>query len=137
MPYIKATTPEQQNLQSQNQQLQQQLNQTQANNQQLQQQLSQAQSDNQRLQQQLQDTQHAIDQQNSANTDLNQQLTSNKNLTYGLGGLAVLLAIMAAYFRGQRGKVSYLPQQQYPQQQYTATREQDPSSAKQESSAAP
>jgi hypothetical protein len=112
MPYIKATTPEEQNLQTQNQQLQQQLNQSQASNQQLQQQLSQSQADNQQLQQQLQDAKSKIDQQNSTNTDLNQQLTSNKNLTYGLGGLAGLFAILAAYFRRGRGKIGY-PQQQY------------------------
>jgi chromosome segregation ATPase len=132
MPYIKANTPEYLNLQSQNQQLQQQLSQSQSDNQQLQQQLSQSQSENQRFQQELQDAQQTIDQQNSAANDLNQQLTSNKNLAYGLGGLAAIMAALAVHYRGQRGKIVNYPQQQYAQQQYAASQEQNVSTPKQE-----
>lgn len=105
MPYIKANTPEAMSLQTQNQQLQQQLSQSQADNQKLQ-------ADNQKLQQDLQNAQQTIDQQNSQANSMNQQLSSSKNLTYGLGALAAIFAVLAAYFRGQRGKVQVPPQQQ-------------------------
>jgi regulator of replication initiation timing len=113
LPYIKATTPEAVTLQSQNEQLQQQLSQSQADNQKLQ-------SDNQKLQQDLQNAQQTIAQQNSTANDMNQRLTSSNFLTYGLGALAAVFAILAVHFRRQRGRTSFL-QQQYAQSGQTGT----------------
>lgn len=103
LPYIKATTPEQQSLQSQIQQLQQQFAQSQADNQKLQ-------SDNQKLQQDLQNAQSTIAQQNSAAADMNQQLISTRNLSLGLGALAVILGILAVRFRSRSKGTSIPPQ---------------------------
>jgi hypothetical protein len=81
LSYVQAPTPEYVSLQSQYQQLQQQLNQTQAQNQQ--------------LQQQLQTAQTANAQKNSTIANLSSQLSSTQGTTTLVEVVAVILAIAA------------------------------------------
>jgi hypothetical protein len=81
LSYVNATTPEYVSLQSQYQQLQQQLNQTQ--------------SQNQQLKQQLQTAQNSTAQQGSTIANLNSELSSTQGTATILGIVAVILAIAA------------------------------------------
>jgi hypothetical protein len=117
LSYVNATTPEYNNLFSQYQSQQQQLSQAQSQNQNLQQQvnqqnqqISQLQAQNQQLQQNLQTVQNAISQRDSDNSNLNSQLTAantmNRRLTYLAGGFAILavFAVLAGHRSGQSKK---------------------------------
>jgi predicted RND superfamily exporter protein len=110
LAYVNATTPEQTKLLSENQQLRQQLDQSESQNQQIQQQLSQSQANVQGLKQDLQNAQSTISQQNSAAADMSQKLTTNQTLSLGLGALVVLFAALTVHFRRQRGKANNLKQ---------------------------
>jgi hypothetical protein len=95
LAYIRATTPEYVTLQSQYQQLQQTLNETQAQN--------------QKLQQDLQTAQNLIAQKDSTITDLNKQLASTQSMLTFVEVVAValgvaIIATVGLYF--QRGKTS-------------------------------
>ena len=95
LAYIRATTPEYVTLQSQYQQLQQTLNETQAQN--------------QKLQQDLQTAQNLIAQKDSTITDLNKQLASTQSMLTFVEVLAVVLGVaiiatVGLYFR--RSKTS-------------------------------
>jgi hypothetical protein len=81
LSYVQATTPEYATLQSQYQQLQQQLTQSQAQNQQ--------------LQQQLQASQNSTAQKDSTISNLNNQLSSAQGTTTLVEIVAVILAIAA------------------------------------------
>ena len=84
LSYVQATTPEYVTLQSQYQQLQQQLTQSQAQNQQ--------------LQQQLQASQNSTAQKDSTISNLNNQLSSAQGTTTLVEIVAVILAIAAVAF---------------------------------------
>jgi len=95
LAYIRATTPEYVTLQSQYQQLQQTLNETQAQN--------------QKLQQDLQTAQNLIAQKDSTITDLNKQLASTQSMLTFVEVVAVVLGVaiiatVVLYFG--RGKTS-------------------------------
>jgi hypothetical protein len=95
LAYIRATTPEYVTLQSQYQQLQQTLNETQAQN--------------QKLQQDLQTAQNLIAQKDTTITDLNKQLASTQGMLTFVEVVAVVLgltiiATIGLYF--WRGKTS-------------------------------
>jgi len=79
LAYIRATTPEYVTLQSQYQQLQQTLNETQAQN--------------QKLQQDLQTAQNLIAQKDSTITDLNKQLASTQSMLTFVEVVAVVLGV--------------------------------------------
>lgn len=112
LSYVNATTPQYTNLQSQSQNLQQQLTQAQTQNQNLtqkvnqqSQEISQLQTQVQQLQQSLQNQQNALSQKDSANSNLAAQLTSagitGHIVTYlaiGFGVIAVLAIVI-----GHRG----------------------------------
>jgi len=137
LSYVNATTPEYAALLSQYQTQQQQLNQAQSQNQNLQQQvnqqsqqISQLQSQNQQLQQTLQTAQNAVSQKNSDNSNLASQLNAanltNTHLTYvllGLGAVALLAAVLG-YSTGRPKKAqsvnpyaaNYVPPQNERQQ---------------------
>lgn len=99
LSYIKATTPEYTDLQSQYQAIQQQL--------------AQSQAENQQLQQKLQDTQRTMSQQSSTIADLNQQLSSAKTMngeleavSLGLAALIVVLAIAGVLYSRRKSKTA-------------------------------
>jgi hypothetical protein len=107
LSYVNATTPEYnsllsqyQFLQSQNQNLQQRVNQQS-------QQIAQLQAQNQQLQQNLQNTQDALSQKNSDNSNLSSQLTNaqsmNRGLTY-LAGALTIIAVLAAILSHRHGR---------------------------------
>ena len=103
LSYVRATTPEYRDLLAQYQQLQQRVNQTQAQN--------------QKLQQDLQTAQGAISQKDSTIADLNRQLSSTQSMTMLLGGIAVILAVVAIalasiHFRSAQEKPSEDTKQQ-------------------------
>jgi hypothetical protein len=89
LSYIKATTPEYVQLQSQYNSLQQQLNQTQSQNNQLQ-------SQNGQLQQQLQNQQNLVNQKDAQINDLNNRIISAQATIQELEIAAVILAIAIA-----------------------------------------
>lgn len=100
LSYIKATTPEYSSLQSQYQNLQQQL--------------SQSQAQNQQLKQNLQDAQSKVTQQNATIADLNQQLNSSRSMNTTVEGAAGVLGIIAIILGGfatyaRRGRVNPQP----------------------------
>ena len=117
LSYINATTPEYTSLLSQYQSSQQQLSQAQTQNQNLQQQVNllnqqngQLQAQNQQLQQQLQNAQSSISQSQSDNNNLATQL-SNTSLTkqylaYIVIGLGILVIVMAVLASGRGGEKS-------------------------------
>lgn len=99
LSYIKATTPEYADLQSQYQTAQQQL--------------AQSQAQNQQLQQKLQDAQNTNAQQNSALSSMNQQLASARTMigtweaiSLVLAGAVIILGTLTVYLSRRRNTVN-------------------------------
>jgi hypothetical protein len=99
LSYIKATTPEYTDLQSQYQAAQQQL--------------AQSQAQNQQLQQKLQDAQNANAQQNSALSDMNQQLNTARTMigtwegiSLALAAAVIILGVLSVYLSRRRNTVN-------------------------------